>query len=74
MRCQNASSSVHGRLLNVRVALMGERAQEIQDSRPVRHVSCNPQEENHIFLGGDANVPENLTSISCQVIKTKLLR
>lgn len=26
------------------------------------------------FWGGDANVPENLTSISCQVIKTKLLR
>lgn len=72
MRCQNASSSVHGRLLNVRVALMGERAQEIQDPFVMCHVIL--KRKIIYFWGGDANVPENLTSISCQVIKTKLLR
>lgn len=45
------------------------------DSRFKTRSSCVILKRKIIyFWGGDANVPENLTFISCQVIKTKLLR
>lgn len=34
------------------------------DSRPVRHVSCNPQEENHIFFGGEMQMCLKISYLS----------